>query len=232
MQDTANQTVTFQLNVAVGGPTVEVTGVRIAEPTYDRLPDELQDESNVDSYKFCSRCAGVVQSTTQLNSPGHIDSVMTPPLQDPEKSSYAITISASQSARVGSEVTLHITTKNISDKIIYRIVRSGGPHGRNLDISVRDSKGNPVQETEHGREIQGTELNRQPSSDSVFKERYPLRPGEVLEENLNLSEEYDFSKPGRYSIQVRRSDIVTEEEIRSHSSPQAVKSNTATTLIR
>jgi hypothetical protein len=171
--------------------------------------------------------------TTQLDSQPLIDSVMvTPPSHDPEKSAYAITIRTSRGATVGSEVTLHIITKNISDKTICHVVSSGGPSGRNLDISVRDSKGNSVQETEHGRKVHGAELNRQPWSGSVFSGRYPLRPGEVFEEKLNLAEEYDLAKPGRYSIQVLRSDIVTEEEIKSHSSAQAVKSNTTTTLIR
>lgn len=169
---------------------------------------------------------------TQLDSLPVDSVIVTPPSHDPEKSAYAITISTSRRVKVGSEVALHITTKNTSDKTIYRVVRSGGPHGRDLDISVRDSKGDSVHETPLGRKIHGTDQNREPWSGSVFTGRYPLRPGEVIEENFNLSEEYNFSKPGRYSVQVLRSDIVTEEEIKSHLSPQAVKSNTTTTLVR
>lgn len=163
------------------------------------------------------------------------ESAITPPSQDPDKRPYTITISTSPRASVGSEVKLHITTKNTSDGTIYHIVRAGGPPGRNLDISVRDSKGNPVQETEHGRKIHGTDPNREPWSGSVFTGRYPLKPGDVLEEELNLAEEYDFSKPGKYSVQVLRSDITTDGEIKSRStSPLAVvKSNTITlTLVR
>jgi len=127
--------------------------------------------------------------------------------------------------RTGSEVKLGIATKNISDQTIYHIVLTGKP-GRYLDIAIRDSKGNPVQETPHGRKVHGTELNRQPWSGSVFTGRYPIKPGETFEETINLSQEYDLSQPGTYSIQVLRSDVITEHDIKTKLNTVAVaKSN-------
>jgi carboxypeptidase family protein len=151
------------------------------------------------------------------------------PSKDPEKPPYEVTITASRRATVGSEVKLHIITKNISDKAIY-LVRLGSPPGRGLEISVRDSKGNPVQESTTGRMIPGMDQNRE--SDNTFTQRYPIQPGDRVEEDLNVGAEYEFSKPGTYLIQVLRSDILTEEEINAHLSPQGIKSNTVTTVIR
>ena len=73
----ASQTVTFMLNVG-GGSTVEVVPLPSgSEPTYASLPDELRDESNV-PYKFCSPCAGVPQSTTQLKLDAGPFSILAP----------------------------------------------------------------------------------------------------------------------------------------------------------
>jgi hypothetical protein len=156
------------------------------------------------------------------------------PSKDPEKPSYEVTITASRRATVGSEVKLHIITKNISDKAIY-LMRLGSPPGRGLEISVRDSQGNPVQESINGRMIHGEQMihgmDQNRESENAFTQWYPIQPGDRVEEDLNVSAEYEFSKPGTYSIQVLRSDILTEEEINLHLSPQAVRSNTTTTLI-
>ena len=158
------------------------------------------------------------------------------PSKDPEKPSYEVTITASRRATVRSEVKLHIITKNISDKAIY-LMRLGSPPGRGLEISVRDSKGNPVQESTNGRMIHGERMihgmDQNRESENAFTQWYPIQPGDRVEEDLNVSAEYEFSKPGTYSIQVLRSDILTEEEINAHLSPQAVKSNAITfTIVR
>jgi len=145
----------------------------------------------------------------------------------PKQESYTIAITISPTlVKTGSEVKLGITSKNISDQTIYHVVSTGTPGG-NLNIAIRDSQGNPVQETPHGRKVQGTELNRQPWSGSVFTERYPIKPGETFEETINLSQEYDLSQPGTCTIQVLRSDVITEHDIKTKSNiVTAVKSNT------
>jgi hypothetical protein len=201
--DTKDQTVTLILDVASGNLAAFEPGLRIAEPTDAKLPEELQSES------------------------------VAPPLQESGKLPYSITISTSPRARIGSEVKLRITTKNISDETIYHISHAGGPRRRNLDISFRDREGRSVQETPLGRKLHGTDPV--PWSGSVFTARDPIKPGDVLEEDLSLTEEYNLTRLGEYLIQVLRSDIVTDEEIKSHSTrPLAVvKSNTITlTLVR
>jgi hypothetical protein len=150
------------------------------------------------------------------------------PSKDSDKPLYNVTIAASQTATLRSKVKLHIITKNISDKIIYRVVRSTGPPEQDFKISVR--KGNRIQQTFYGRMILGTD-HQEPWTGSVFTGRYPIQPGDVVEQDLSLGEEYGFTQPGTYSIQVLRSDILTEEEITAHLSPQAVKSNTATVTV-
>jgi len=153
-------------------------------------------------------------------------------ITQPNESSYTINIAALPSVvKAGSEVKLSIIVKNISDQIIYHVVTTGKP-GRNLDIAIRDSKGDPVQETPHGRKVHGTDPNRQPWSGSVFTGRYPLKPGETFKETINLSQEYDLSQPGTYSVQVLRSDLITERDIKAKSNAvAAVKSSTITLTV-
>jgi hypothetical protein len=144
---------------------------------------------------------------------------------------YTITISTPESViKVGSEVRLDVTTKNVSNQTIYMFF-STAP-GRDPEIHLRDSKGNPVLETPYGQKVHGTDPNRRPFSGSVFGYQETLKPGETFEEKLNLSEEYDLSKPGEYTIQVRRHDVLSEDDLKSKSRTVAfVKSNTITITI-
>lgn len=114
---------------------------------------------------------------------------------------YTITIAASPTvANAGSHVKLTITTKNVSDQIVYHLVASGKP-GRNLDIAVLDTQCNQVIETPYRRKLHGSEPHEHPWGGSVFVGRYAIKPGQSFEEIVDLSKEYDLTQPGTYSIQ-------------------------------
>ncbi len=119
-----------------------------------------------------------------------------------------VTITAPEtSIKVGSEVKLDIATKNVSDRTIYVVYSTVG---RNMKIDVRDSEGNPVSETPFGLKVHGTDPKRAPFAGTVFSTRVSLKPSETSQEKLVLDKEYDLTKPGRYSIRVQRSDVLSD----------------------
>ena len=154
-------------------------------------------------------------------------SAQTVPITEPAFFSVTISTPGSE-VKTGSAVELTITTKNISAQNIYHIVTAGGPPGRSLQIDLRDSGGNPVLETPYGRKAHGKD--RGPWHGSSFVERVLVKPGETFDEKVDLSKEYDLSRAGTYTIQVQRSDLVSDEQRKSHSKMIAniVKSNTIT----
>jgi hypothetical protein len=146
-----------------------------------------------------------------------------PPVQKP---ALLITIGVpNTTARAGSEVILNVVTKNISDRVLYRLETSADAFfGRNLQIDVRDGKGIWVLETPYGRERHGTDPNRPRFEGSVVSIRTPFKPGEIFEEKVVLSKEYNLSKPDTYTVHVLRSDMLSETN-NNFSKVTAVKSN-------
>jgi hypothetical protein len=186
VQDTRNQTVRFMLNVAVGGPTVEVfPAPNGSEPTYASLPDALQDESdislmrrNLDATKFCFPCPGV-----EIKPP------------------FTITISPPESVvDAGSNVKVKITMTNTSDRDVFY----GSGTEPVVEIRILDSDGKSVAETPEGMKIHGTEPNRQPHSGSYG--RLFLKPGTALSWDRIVSNEFDMNRPGNYTILAQRKD--------------------------
>ena len=149
-----------------------------------------------------------------------------------QRPAYTVTVFASPTVvKAGSDVKLTITIKNVSDATIYHIVISGKP-GRNWWILVRDNQGKSVYETSNGRKIHGNDPSQHPWSGSVFSGRYPIKSAETFQQTIDLSNEYDLTKPGTYSIQVMRSDVFTEDDIKMGKSGTPVKSNIVTLDVR
>jgi hypothetical protein len=158
-------------------------------------------------------------------------SAQTVPITEPAFFSVTISTPGSE-VKTGSVVELTVTTKNISAQNIYHGFVAGGPPGRSVEIDLRDSGGNPVLETPYGRKAHGKD--RRPWSGSSFVERVLLKPGETFDEKVDLSKEYDLSRAGTYTIQVQRSDLVSDEQLKSHSKmgiANTVKSNKITITV-
>jgi hypothetical protein len=143
---------------------------------------------------------------------------------------FSITISTPESVvKVGSVVRLDITTKNISSATGYRF-ESTGP-GRSIHVEVLDRSGFHVLETPKGQELHGTDPHRH-FGGAIFRAKIPFKPGETFEEHLILSEEYDLSEPGKYTIQAYRSNVATEDDLKAKSNvPSITKSNIITLTI-
>ncbi len=131
--------------------------------------------------------------------------------------SLTITITPSSIAR-GANVVLDIVTKNISSSTLMEPRRIGGSNFA-LSINVINEKGQrltekvPDQSPCKGRP--GCSIQRMNAGSSLA---FKLEPGKVHREKIDLSELYDLSQPGVYSIQVAEGEVATA----------VIKSNVAT----
>jgi hypothetical protein len=140
--------------------------------------------------------------------------------------SFSVTISVPQDVvAAGSEVKVKITLKNTSNHDIG-IPKSpaddqGGSYNK---ITVRDEEGNLVADnatiaarTDKHKGTQSELMNLTMETIILFT----VKPGESLKDGIKLSEIYDLSKPGKYSIELERTD----------DTKTVVKSNTITLTV-
>ena len=133
------------------------------------------------------------------------------------KPAFSINIrSESDNVRVGSEVRVKVVLTNTSDRAIDLLKSIGDTEGEDHNqIDVRDDHGNvaPDIKVKSGveRKEDGTfELHHSTSSEMLIT----LKPGQTLIYEMLATKLRDMSKPGKYAIQIQRSD------------PEIVKSNT------
>ena len=110
----------------------------------------------------------------------------------------SIVISAPQSVlRVGSEVRLEVTLTNTSSR---RMLIQERNSATDYEIDVRDERGTAVPENDYGRKLKEPPV--MPMNSRNFG--IYLQPNESTKESIALSDLYDLSRPGKYSIQVER----------------------------
>jgi hypothetical protein len=117
-------------------------------------------------------------------------------------------------ATIGADVKLKIIFTNKTGEDIRYGAGGPGRGGPVFDLDVRDGESKPVSETPRGLILHGKDPR--PWSGSIFST--VAHPGEKIEEELVLNEEYDLSKRGKYTVQLRERNPKF----------QAVKSNTVT----
>ena len=107
---------------------------------------------------------------------------------------------AEEEIKPGSDVVVEITITNNSDRAIGM---------ESMDISpyvaiVRAANGVLAPETEMGRSLK--QKQRERISPNWVGSRFGVRlqPGEAVHEKCVVSERYDMTAPGRYSIQLER----------------------------
>jgi hypothetical protein len=104
--------------------------------------------------------------------------------------------------RAGSDFNLTVTVTNISENNLSFGIAPGAAPDQTMsyNIEVRDAQGREAPPTTFFRNLR--EHPTLPSG-SIFG--YTLSPGKSYEEKLAITRLYDLAKPGRYSIQVSRS---------------------------
>jgi hypothetical protein len=162
--------------------------------------------------RFASRLALISLVTSIAAAQGATPAI------PPAEQWFSVTISTPEaSVRAGSDVKLNVVLTNNTGKDLHSGYGGPGRNGPVFDLDIRDSKNKAVPETPFGLTTQGKNLH--PFSGSAFSAT--SHPGETIKEELNLSKEYDLSKPGKYTVQVRE----------RHPVFQAVKSNIITITV-
>ena len=123
------------------------------------------------------------------------------PTSTPAEPWFTVSITAPEAVvTVGSDVKLKVVFVNRTDKDIHYAGAGGSArNGPAFETDIRDSEGKAVSETRQGLKLHGKDPH--PWAGSVFAAT--AHPGEKIEEQLLLNDEYDLNKPGKYTIQVR-----------------------------
>ncbi|MBT9332948.1 hypothetical protein [Paracidobacterium acidisoli] len=134
----------------------------------------------------------------------------------PATPSFTLTISTAKNTfTTGTDIDVDITQKNISDHGIYHVAIAMGAGNiyarRSISTIVHDSKGSPVTETPLGHKVHGTEPHIHPNGGSVFSARTVIPPGKSYHYVIHLSQEYDLTHPGKYTIQAKERDAWTPQ---------------------
>jgi hypothetical protein len=126
------------------------------------------------------------------------------------QSDYALAIRASPAeAKVGSEVRIMVTVRNISDhpvgiQVPMKNLDDGAFYYRTY---VRDEDGVLLPETKFGRALRTRKGEH--GEDAVFVGadlELVLMPGGTRTHQLLLNNLFDLKKPGKYSVEVDRDD--------------------------
>jgi hypothetical protein len=122
--------------------------------------------------------------------------------QQPESTKPALLISATPTKEIvkaGSDVSIKVTLKNTSNRKLLLGKDGMDRPERDYTIDVTDDQGNIPPLTDYGRAVikhEGVVIGR-PSS-------ITLQSGEVRTEEVPLSSLFDFSKGGKYKIELSR----------------------------
>lgn len=104
--------------------------------------------------------------------------------------------------KAGSEIRLRVTLTNTSDHDLSFGIAPGETPDQTLSytVDIRDARGQQAPPTAFLRDLRE---HRPLTAGSVFG--YTLSPGKSYEEELVITKLYVLSHPGRYTIQVARS---------------------------
>jgi len=138
---------------------------------------------------------------------------------------FSITITTPKDAvEVGSQVTVAILVKNVSDRDISFSRSPAEDRGELFtEVEVQDADNNPLPGTEYYRLVKGKKKDR-PKEGANFEPmgfhgsviQFTLKPGETLKDGVVVSKLFDLGQPGRYSIRVTKVDMATKTSVTSN----------------
>ncbi len=130
--------------------------------------------------------------------------------------SFSLTISAKTAIQQGSDVKIRIALTNTSTRKLSVLHEKANEIGElvGFSLDVRDTNNIQVPLTAYGKAYYNHELAL------VVAPYYAdVQPGQTLEDWIVVSKLYDLSKPGKYAIQVQRTDEDTSLVIKSNVLP-------------
>ena len=122
-----------------------------------------------------------------------------------QASHVRVSISApSPEAKSGAQVRINVTVENISGSTV-ELYKALGPDGQAEaanDVDVYDSDGNALFRVD-GRAFKVNGQIRHLPKQWISRKTVPLEPGKSSEDFLVLSDLFDLTKPGHYTVKVR-----------------------------
>jgi hypothetical protein len=127
---------------------------------------------------------------------------------------FSITIrSPARTWKVGSDLTITIRLENVSGQKLLLRKAPGQEQGELfMDVDVEDEHGHPPPRTKYFRVLRGIggdDPARGPNEELLQAgsiQKKVLGPGESLTDGIVVSKLFDLSRPGNYTIRVRRHD--------------------------
>lgn len=121
---------------------------------------------------------------------------------------FSLTISTPEpEIPAGSVIRLNIRVKNVSEEPIGFVTRGQSRAEQSFTINVLDDAGKPVPKTQYGNSLH-PERGRAVGGS--------LNPGQEGEEFTILSRVFDLSMPGKYLVQVERTDRRRQTTVKSN----------------
>jgi len=127
---------------------------------------------------------------------------------------FSLSISAAQEVvKSGSAVTVQVVLTNISDHKIGFPWLLGHP-AWNYELNVRDSQGNAVQPAPRNWVDKDGRHHARIRAGSVTA--LSLEPGEAMKHEFDVRDFKTLAQPGKYTIQVQRTDDESKSEVKSN----------------
>lgn len=128
--------------------------------------------------------------------------------------SFSISLSAPpQDVKVGQDVTVSYTVKNISAKELV-FSRFVGSRDYNFRLQLLDSAGKDVDLRKGSTEKAMKEGGLDTPSGSV--KRYYIKPGESVKQDVIVTKVFDLSSQGTYVLRVQRYDEISKTVVSSN----------------
>jgi dipeptidyl aminopeptidase/acylaminoacyl peptidase len=131
----------------------------------------------------------------------------------PSHASFSLAISVPQDeVRIGSDVPVRITLKNVSDRQIMFGHRPGANNPEfSYEIEVKNAKGQRVEDTAYGREARDPKRRQEESRTVEY-----VQPGGSSVQTAHITKLVSLSRPGWYTVRVSRKDPGSGEVVKSN----------------
>jgi hypothetical protein len=139
----------------------------------------------------------------------------------PSSASFSLAVSLPQtSASAGSPVHLDMTVTNISGHKITFVLGCRDAY----DFDIRDDRGHSANETEKGmmahmrfpKGMDPQKIAQAASTACLTVVGHDVEAGKSYDDQVNVADYYDLSKPGRYTIQAQVVDPETKILVKSN----------------
>jgi len=126
--------------------------------------------------------------------------------------------------KAGSAVTIRSVVTNVSNEKIWVVSL-----GEDVRYHVWDSRGFPVRRAKPNLDRARLRLQQDKHGQSSIVQYvtargvwFPVQPGQTVEDDFVISDFYDLTRPGKYTVQAERTDPESQSIVKSNTITVAV----------